>query len=502
MASIAHADIYEVTSKNFIFTGEVSEEEGRALINDLETYRSAVLTLLGGRGSIDEIRPVRIYGLDGNRDLRRFSGVSGISGAYAVTDEGPIYIMNVRGGVEEGDGARLTALHEYAHHITSRYTTKRYPRWYSEGFAEYLSTYYEDDGVINIGNPNVSSVSGVRNEQWISMNTVMGSIRSYPSVWGSLELYLFYGQSWLSVHYIMNDLEMSKQLNPYIEAINRGTEPIKAFETAFGITPVEFGKTLKAYLRAQKFPVMQFHRKQDFDAGDVTVRKFGDEEGETAMQLGRMAFASRNKILRRDVKKELEYQLKSDPNNADILAALAQISFFEKDINSAIGQANSVIDLDPAHKQAHYIYAESYFQAASLGQAGSVRKISDLKRSVDAFEAHLKLDPTHPGANVHYIDALLILADEQELTDLGNSALGNASARHEHIKKSVEFLVRYFPNSEHAIHRISALRALAMLGGQAQACELFEPIHINYRLGRTGRARADGQYKDMVRRCA
>lgn len=492
----ATAKTFEIKSENFTFVGEISEKNGRALVEDLEVYRATVLALLGVEGVTKELRPVQIYGIKGYQALSKFADRQGAAGLYTVTDAGPIYLMDTSGGVRRTDEARHIALHEYAHHILSRYTLQLYPRWYNEGFAEYFSTYFQEDGIINIGDPiKINSDSQSLND-WFDMDVFLGAVTQYPYAPGSRRGRAFYDQAWLSVHYIMNDAEMSKNFGIYINAINEGVDPLRAFEDSFNITPDAFGKIIRSYLRTNRFSVMQFTRTRKFEVGSITVRELEKSEAKIAMQLGRINFSRGKKKLQNSIRKILTSEQKKVDNPANALSGLAQIDGANGKYEDAITRSKLAIDKDPSNTLAHYTHGDAYFHRFYTMTDDEQKQSGDMLLAIDFFEKHLQLDPTHPTSNTHYIEALLY-----DSLLRGSMQLDNVASRKNQINKTVDFLLSYYRNPHEAMVQLMAVQTLWQLGDRDKACKYHKRMKFGYTLSVKGNDISDGWFRELNLNC-
>jgi len=126
--------------------------------------------------------PLRIYAFKNESQLNKFAEARGIAGLYTETPEGPIFLTGSAGGFKSDKWSSQVALHEYSHHVLHALSKDKYPRWYDEGFANYLSTFLIDDGVVTIGTPNVHHGIGLKQGSWLDPETVLGAIHRYPSI--------------------------------------------------------------------------------------------------------------------------------------------------------------------------------------------------------------------------------------------------------------------------------------------------------------------------------
>ena len=193
----------EIKSNNVRFIGDVDPEEGKRLVRNLEVFRSTILSLTGVKGNPDK-KPLQVYGQKNVRELNKYLSTRGVGGIYLQSGlEGPTFVTTTKGGFDIDQVEAQTAMHEYSHHVLHGMTLEDFPRWYDEGFANYLSTFKLDGDTITIGTPNVWHGKFLKENKWLDPETVFKSVDNYPR---RVNILLFYGQAWLYVHYMQNTM--------------------------------------------------------------------------------------------------------------------------------------------------------------------------------------------------------------------------------------------------------------------------------------------------------
>jgi len=399
----AHARWVQVESENFIFVGETSEKNGQRIVEDLEVFRGTLLALLGIRG-VPEVRKVRVFGLDGVRDLREVSGMGGIAGVYLRAADYPVFLLTVKG---DDDSVRKTAFHEYTHHILNSYTDVYIPRWYNEGFAEYISSFEVDDGIITIGKPASDFGLVLKYKRWAGLDDFTNAITRYPFTEGGfgttgVRAGLFYAMSWLGVHYLQSTPELNKGFAPYIQMINQGVEPREAFEKGYGIDQEEFGERIQNYWRRNKFRISQAPIEGLVTIPDITVQTITKDEAQAALWEVRVLFLPRSN----------DEDGRREQARADLTAFIERVGY-------AIDLAQDRMDLEIAdgrHDAAVRIgedamerFPDDLRSTRMLADALYHRYESDPEKygddillSRDLFATVLALEPTNPTANSHY----------------------------------------------------------------------------------------------------
>ena len=150
--------------------------------------------------------------------------------------------------------ARLILFHEYVHHFMLAMVHTPYPSWYVEGFAEYFSTAdIRDDSVI-IGEMSENRALTLVYGDWMSLEDVLSK---EPLALSGDVVGQYYAQAWFMTHYISNTPARNEGLKRYLQAFQRGEDPVASFEPSFGVPLAQFDKELRAYTR-KKLTVLSY----------------------------------------------------------------------------------------------------------------------------------------------------------------------------------------------------------------------------------------------------
>lgn len=235
LAAPARADWRQVRTDHFILTVDDSEAEARAFGLRLERFDAALRLLYGVADNPDQLlRPISIYALK-DELFYRACGCPAVLGYYRPQAQGSfIFSMHM----PEMDrktkigwwSSQTLLLHEYSHHFTYFHFPIAYPRWFSEGFAEFnANVSFEDDGSIIIGYPANYRAAALKDGD-LSLNKLLD-----PSRYGSTDNFdLFYGRGWLLTHYLLLSPQRKGQLAAYLDGVNHGKSSVEAAQSAFG----------------------------------------------------------------------------------------------------------------------------------------------------------------------------------------------------------------------------------------------------------------------------
>lgn len=286
----------KVESENFLLIGDISEREGKRLIKDLEIFRSSLFKMLKVPPEAEET-PVQIYAFKSTNAFQSIVRNKTVSGVYKTGLTGPVFVLDAKGGFKEGDEARKIAIHEYVHHIMATYTNQKFPRWYDEGYANFLANFKIKKSKFIIGAPDPNYGQYLKYSGWMPMSVVIGSVDHYPFQRGSLKgsqrdiQNAFYAQSWLAVTYLQTHPEYARKTNMYLQSLQRGEDSLQAFQAAFGITPEEFGVILKAFLKKDRFLHYPFPLAENEKKPKMSVSKITKSEFDSAIVQAKIHFS-------------------------------------------------------------------------------------------------------------------------------------------------------------------------------------------------------------------
>jgi len=392
----AYADWVEARSENFIFTGDTSEKKAALIVNELEEYRSILFKALNLKGIDPEVIPVRIYGVKSGKtlsEIKKLTGFSNAAGLYTTTREGPSFLVNISGSFSKNSPARQITYHEYTHHIISTYSNRVYPRWYDEGYADYLSTFQIDKkGVVKIGLANENRALALARAQqkasWLDMDILTNSIRNYP--WGrgkSLKTTntqtQFYAQSWLAVHYIVSNKDYAHKVKDYLSAVNQADAPDNVFETSFGISPDDFGELLKDYFKKNKYKAIAIKLADSDRNYDIKTRRLTKGEANFHRAEAIRQFA-RNKEGRDSSEKYYQRAIDAGHPPAQIKASRALNDIASKDEDGAIKNITDALAQQPDDSRILQIAGHVY-----LGQYRNKKTPSDITQ-IEISRRYLK----------------------------------------------------------------------------------------------------------------
>ena len=359
---IAKDPWYQVTSDNFIITGDAEPAIMKGLVEDLETFRE-FLQLVTNVKDTTQDQPFRIFVFKNARSYQKEVKVPGSAGVFRGRLNGSAAFLDGDTDREAWELAGKNVLfHEYVHHFLRHFSPLHYPRWYSEGFAEFLATFEVADGRMIVGKPPMWRMFAVRGDDWIPMDRLLDSNVQYQSSRDGLSI--FYGQSWLLVHYTQLDDDLKPKMAEYLSLVNLGVENEEALQRAFGKTPKQLMNDLRQYWKSQRMQHLIYNIPDDYKTPEVDLRALSDEE--TRFYKAYIySYKAGSKSGFRRFEKEINRLLKKYPDYLPAHLLMAELTLIYSDGSDVAGLLEPVIDAEPENIAAQAILGAALINLAS-----------------------------------------------------------------------------------------------------------------------------------------
>ena len=399
VTEVAQSRWVEARTDNFVVVTNAGDARARKMVNDLEEFRRFAITTLNITVAESPL-PFTIYAVTSDADLQSLVETAGAFGVFQSGYRGGLAVVNInaRGasGTDRvqvirtlrGSRLRVTAnqrnigmegvFHEYVHYLQALNPEQRFPLWFSEGFADYLSTFQvTPDGRYKVGEAPMhrvfelkagvpdsrSRTSGDPRFRWIPFDALINA-RGYDTGHGQGP---FYGQSWLLTHYLLSDPERSVLLDAYLEASNiPSLDSVPLFEETFGKTTSQLSGRLRQYLRAKRFPSQTFDRPAE-SLPEPMIAEVAPDEIRTQLGYALLHFTpsfDKAETLLNDA-------LAINPGNVEAKALLAALAFAVEDdarVEALINGAG-----DEVHTNIEFLTLKGHYgvrQAVRLYEAG------------------------------------------------------------------------------------------------------------------------------------
>ncbi|WP_374406079.1 DUF1570 domain-containing protein [Pelagerythrobacter sp.] len=399
-ASPVSADWHEAQSQHFVVYADDSEKDVREFAELLERYHAAMSLLTGQEVAVPSpSNRVTIFAVGNEREIRRLlgDGADNVAGFYLPRAGGSrAFVPDVRTSSRETPFSFIVLLHEYAHHFLMSSQRHAMPRWLNEGAAEFFaSSRFARDGSLQIGRPAYHRAGELAYAKDVSVEELLDH-ELYEENRGR-RYDAFYGRSWALYHYLRFDEERSDQLSRYATAITQGMPPRAAAESAFGDLD-ELERDLDRYLRKRRMTTFDF-KPGTFETGEITVRRVSEGMDEA------MPLRIRSQ---RGVDREQALELLPDvrevaaryPNDADVLAVLAEAEHDAGNDAEAIAAADRAIAINPTTKNAYVQKGLSLFRIAFDAEEDEID--AAYAAAMEPFQKLNALENDHPLPLIFY----------------------------------------------------------------------------------------------------
>jgi|CXWL01.1.fsa_nt_gi tetratricopeptide (TPR) repeat protein len=415
-----------VQTRHFTLYGDARPAMIEGIGLDLERLRQA-LTRLNPQADLQSPQPTRIFVFQNGKamapyGLRKPDGEPAeVRGFFLRHRDGNYVVIDA----DPHSDPRQVIYHEYLHSVVDN-NFPDLPLWFNEGLAEVYSTFWADGDEVRIGLPIAEHVKRLATHSQLPLEDLFAIGPDDDDYNEGSRRTTFYAQSWALVHYLLFDDDHGRpaQTLRYLDALSRGDEPRRAFETAFGASYREISNALREYLLRSLLP----YRRYELDDLAVDTRLTSAELPRAAAltALGDL-LVHVDPAATREVERHFRAALDLDARQAAAWAGLAGLRHQEGRHGEAQGLFEEALRLAPADSWTHYLYADSLLRRL-VGEGTFVIPEDDETRATARlarrhFEASLRAPS--PPADAYAGLGLTYLFDHEDLA-VGVTALETA----------------------------------------------------------------------------
>ena len=243
----------EAVSAHFIVYSEEKPDAVREFATELERFDAAMRVLRGLQPTTDSTtNKLTVFQLSNIQAVQKIMGADSryVAGFYnGDAGNSVAFVPRSAGSADANDlQAQTVLLHEYAHHFMYRNYPGAFPRWFSEGYAEFNSTArFGKDGSVDLGLPAYHRAAGLQYLRKLPIAELMSADTAELSSDATEALY---GRGWLLTHYLSFSKDRQGQLAAYLTAINKGAKPLDAARETFGDL-AKLDRELDRYMQAR-----------------------------------------------------------------------------------------------------------------------------------------------------------------------------------------------------------------------------------------------------------
>ncbi|WP_237057434.1 tetratricopeptide repeat protein [Microbulbifer sediminum] len=360
-SEIAASTWRKYESDNFIVYSDYSEESVLKKIRRFEMFKATIHKLLSIPKSTEAVS-FEIYLFQSEWTLRKFTRKNSIAGFYRDRLGYPLMVVGPSGKDE-------IFFHEYIHFLTNRMGHFVYPRWYSEGLADFYSTLEFSDGSAIIGGVPHSRRSAL---DYYAMLPVEHLLEPGELFKDGRYTARFYAAAWLLAHRMIlgaaNGMDdYSAPFKRYLLRYTKGERNADVLFEELGVDAKAVYNDLRRYAAKRKWNALSIpvsELKPEIDINELSLRDEINVKVRLAVAIGEWEYAG-------DLLREYE-----DSIDGEGRAALAII---EGHASEEVGQEEKLI--------------ERLIEAPSLSGAGHAylgHALLDLaEKRVDSSEALL-----------------------------------------------------------------------------------------------------------------
>jgi tetratricopeptide (TPR) repeat protein len=225
----------------------------------IEQFRAVVGGLIPNANRPPSL-PTTVFVFGSRKSIEPFLPVAdgrpaAVAGFFQQSPDANYIVMSLEGFEESA----AIVYHEYTHLLIAN-AVRSVPIWLNEGLAEYYSSYTmaSDGRTAEIGRP-LEWRLGLLRERYLPLAEILSVDASTALHDESQRRSIFYAEAWMLTHYLLTKVPNGgTAINNYVTAMAEGRKPDEAFRTAFGGTPAEFDKLLRAYIQQPRFEAMRY----------------------------------------------------------------------------------------------------------------------------------------------------------------------------------------------------------------------------------------------------
>jgi tetratricopeptide (TPR) repeat protein len=419
-AAPAAAAWHKASSAHFIIYADEAPAKLRDFAVRLEKFDKAVRQVRGmSDPAMGDGNRLTVFVVPTVADVQKLAAnmanlTPNLAGFYQGRAEGSIAIVPKRSNdTKMGDFAdQETFFHEYAHHLMFYDVRVATPLWYSEGFAEFMSTAsFGKDGSVTLGRPALGRAYGVDDARTFPLDRMLSG--KYEKLTGD-EWSALYARGWVLTHYLTFEPTRKGQIDRYLLDVSQGKDGLQSAQQAFGDFKA-LDRNLHGYVGRSRISVVKV-AAQALPIGPVSVELLSAGGGEI------MALRTRLKVgVAKSDKPGLAQQIRAVaakyPTDPLVQLTLAQAEQDAGQYAAAEAAADRALAADPRLIEAMVAKGRAILERVAVGE-----KDATFAAARGWFTKANKLDPEDPEP--------LMLFHEAQIRDSGRPTANAIAALH------------------------------------------------------------------------
>jgi len=414
-----------IDSDHFSVLTDADEKRGRDIVVRFEQMRTEFSQLLM-KTRVNMPEPFSIIGLKSNDEFSKVAPTRqdeaiARGGFFIAGDDRDYFVL---------DASQDDSWRTISGNLCRVLLNYNYPPtqdWFDEGFVAYFSSLKLNDTQMQIGgdpeapeqlhptssNSQKSFVDLLNDSTWLGIPDLFATRLESPGTKQSTHNELFEAQSWIVMHYLINQDKLSST-GTYLGLVESQKLPVEeAIQKAYGMTSAQLGQAVKDYFHALA-PALQAQGPATAGgsvpnslkpaAASVTADVVGTSTHEIALPVAQAMVAEMSLRLpehRDQALKDLE-SIVSAPKGDNAVAhrALGWDHMEEKQFDEAVDEFAKAVTLDARDPLTHfYLALWKYREAQSSGQ--ETKGLANMQQDL-----HIVLDWDHEFAEAHSMLAM------------------------------------------------------------------------------------------------
>ncbi len=259
----------EIHSSHYTVITDAGEKRGKEVALRFEQMRAVFGSLLG-KDRLNEPLPLTIIAFKNDKNYYQTAPLKqdqpiDVHGFFLPGEDQNFIVLNLF----EVESWRAVA-HQFAHMLMS-YNYPPVQGWFDEGFAEYFGSIRLDDKKYEIGadpelqagykedllqnqtqvqNPPKSLTELLSGQVWLTLPDLLTMKHDISNYVEGTHHTLFYAQSWMTVHYLINQKKLP-ETGTYFGLVENQHVPVEeAIQQAYGVSAVQFDQAVKNYFHS------------------------------------------------------------------------------------------------------------------------------------------------------------------------------------------------------------------------------------------------------------
>lgn len=269
---IAKRPWYEAQSAHFNIYTCGTRQEVFQLAARLEQFRGAYGLLAGAQAVASP--PIVVMAFPDQKELDPFlpqyqGKPANLSGFFTRQSDENLIVLALSG---TNRGSMQTIFHEYSH-LLFRHNDHVWPLWLQEGMAEMYSTFEASGRSVRIGHPLRHHIYLLEHSELMPLKELLAVEHDSPQYNESERQGVFYAESWLLTHYLMNgdNAVLKARFGQYTKLLREGQDTEAAFTNALGVSLKALEGGLKRYLARGQFEPVNYIVSADLSAPHVVT---------------------------------------------------------------------------------------------------------------------------------------------------------------------------------------------------------------------------------------